>query len=317
MLLLQDSELLVVVNTIVRENQTSGILEGIEVNTDALLANVCRRLNEDNNFERTYHQLKTNNIKNQVKEGWEAGSTVGFIAGAAKGLLNSKEAVQKAIKLNETVEKIQKLNSWGTFFKNAAYEGAKASFWTGLVSAGIGYVLASDLNETNLREQQRELARFVIMDELNGLIRSRLAEQPRRVQELNQPQTNSDVNDVFYCSITQEVMIEPVLAPDGHSYERSALQQWYDVCVNQELEPTCPNTRINLPDPSTLPINYALRNLIRRTAEDTAQSIRVTNSLQTLFGRSQTSSQHSISNDSNRTISTQENYLQDMSSLNM
>ena len=31
----------------------------------------------------------------------------------------------------------------------------------------------------------------------------------------------------FICPITQEVMQEPVIALDGHSYERVAIEQWF------------------------------------------------------------------------------------------
>jgi len=33
-------------------------------------------------------------------------------------------------------------------------------------------------------------------------------------------------NDIV-CSITQEIMVDPVVAVDGHSYERKAIEQWF------------------------------------------------------------------------------------------
>jgi Mg-chelatase subunit ChlD len=34
------------------------------------------------------------------------------------------------------------------------------------------------------------------------------------------------INDTFYCPITYTIMIDPVIGPDGHTYERNAIQQW-------------------------------------------------------------------------------------------
>ena len=31
----------------------------------------------------------------------------------------------------------------------------------------------------------------------------------------------------FLCPITQEVMTDPVLTSDGHTYERDAIEHWY------------------------------------------------------------------------------------------
>ena len=32
--------------------------------------------------------------------------------------------------------------------------------------------------------------------------------------------------DVFLCAITHELMVDPVLATDGHTYEREAIETW-------------------------------------------------------------------------------------------
>ena len=36
-----------------------------------------------------------------------------------------------------------------------------------------------------------------------------------------------DVPDEYICSITFEIMEDPVFAMDGHSYERSAIEDWF------------------------------------------------------------------------------------------
>ena len=35
------------------------------------------------------------------------------------------------------------------------------------------------------------------------------------------------VPEAFVCSITQQVMLDPVVAGDGHTYERAAIQRWF------------------------------------------------------------------------------------------
>ena len=57
------------------------------------------------------------------------------------------------------------------------------------------------------------------------------------------------------CPITQEIMEDPVICADGHSYERSAITQWLLV------RDTSPCTNTTLSHRNVVP-NYALRNLI-------------------------------------------------------
>ena len=60
----------------------------------------------------------------------------------------------------------------------------------------------------------------------------------------------------FYCPITFGLMQNPVIAEDGHTYEREAIEQWF---VNHSTSP-----KTNLPLTSTnLIANIALRNTIR------------------------------------------------------
>ena len=43
--------------------------------------------------------------------------------------------------------------------------------------------------------------------------------------------------DRFQCPITQFRMVDPVLAKDGHSYDRKAIQQWFDAGHNTSPKP--------------------------------------------------------------------------------
>lgn len=52
-------------------------------------------------------------------------------------------------------------------------------------------------------------------DALNNLAMDTAAESA----ELTEP-------DAFCCPITKELMTDPVMTKDGHSYERHAIEQW-------------------------------------------------------------------------------------------
>ena len=40
-------------------------------------------------------------------------------------------------------------------------------------------------------------------------------------------ETGGPIPPDFICPITQEIMRDPVIALDGHSYERDAITQWF------------------------------------------------------------------------------------------
>lgn len=41
-------------------------------------------------------------------------------------------------------------------------------------------------------------------------------------------QSENKVNEVFYCPISGSLMREPVLAQDGQTYEKAAIQEWIE-----------------------------------------------------------------------------------------
>ena len=55
-----------------------------------------------------------------------------------------------------------------------------------------------------------------------------------------EPSAPSTMPAAFICSITQDVMSDPVMCADGHTYERAAIQQW--LAANS----TSPNTNLRL-----------------------------------------------------------------------
>jgi len=67
-----------------------------------------------------------------------------------------------------------------------------------------------------------------------------------------------DVIDAFVCPITGEVLLDPVLAADGHTYSRAAIAKWF------ERRQTSPLTGAQLPTTQLLP-NHAMRKAIEET----------------------------------------------------
>ena len=61
----------------------------------------------------------------------------------------------------------------------------------------------------------------------------------------------------FLCPITLTIMRDPVIGPDGHSYERSAIIQWL------QTNPHSPLTRQPM-TPQMLQTNYSLKTAIER-----------------------------------------------------
>ena len=74
-------------------------------------------------------------------------------------------------------------------------------------AAGVaGYVLAKEENELN-----------------EDKIRAKIEE--RKAKYRNTP-TGDDPNiEAFFCPILQELMVDPVMTPRGHAFERSAIEE--------------------------------------------------------------------------------------------
>jgi len=63
------------------------------------------------------------------------------------------------------------------------------------------------------------------------------------------------VEEVLRCPITYEKMKDPVIAADGHTYERLAIEIWL------KKHDTSPLTNLRLPHKHLVP-NYALKALL-------------------------------------------------------
>ena len=91
--------------------------------------------------------------------------------------------------------------------------------------------------------------------------KEQLKEENEQLKEENKQLENKilnkkNIDNNFICSITLEVMKDPVICSDGHTYERSAIEKWLST------ENHSPMTRQIITNNSLIP-NIALRNIIK------------------------------------------------------
>jgi hypothetical protein len=84
----------------------------------------------------------------------------------------------------------------------------------------------------------------------------RLADQLMRMA----PGEGAEPPDDFVCPITQELMVDPCFAADGHTYERHAIERWLQTKSNS------PKTGCALELTAVFP-NHLLRRQIREWQE--------------------------------------------------
>jgi len=82
-----------------------------------------------------------------------------------------------------------------------------------------------------------------------------------RVRRANRTTTTQiragEVSEHLCCTITAEPFEDPVMCADGHTYERSAIQQWF-----AEGHRTSPQTNVPLTD-LTLTPNFTVRRAVQ------------------------------------------------------
>lgn len=72
------------------------------------------------------------------------------------------------------------------------------------------------------------------------------------------------IPDIFYCPLSMKLMVDPVVTPNGDSYERSYIEKWLRTCG------TCPITRVNVSIGELVP-NIALKAAIQKKAKKELQ----------------------------------------------
>ena len=106
------------------------------------------------------------------------------------------------------------------------------------------------------RERERAAERAL------ALTRRQLDLKRSQLESLRCPITE-ELTDIVCCPIAHEVMQDPVILSDGHTYERAPIQAWLERCAQQNSEPTSPLTNAVL-DQTTMTPNIAVRILATR-----------------------------------------------------
>ncbi|XP_068173893.1 WD repeat, SAM and U-box domain-containing protein 1 isoform X2 [Antennarius striatus] len=118
----------------------------------------------------------------------------------------------------------------------------------------VGKFTANNIDGTELLSLTKETLVSELHIESVGL-RNKLL---RKVEELKSDLVCSGIPDEFLCPITRELTREPVLASDGYSYEREAIESW--ISTKNRSSPMT-----NLPLLTTLLTpNYTLKMAIGR-----------------------------------------------------
>ena len=75
------------------------------------------------------------------------------------------------------------------------------------------------------------------------------------------------LHQFFLCPLTHQLMADPVVAADGHTYEREAIEQWLQHQQAHGKPLTSPKTNEPLAHSHLIP-NHQLRALIREAHPD-------------------------------------------------
>ena len=78
--------------------------------------------------------------------------------------------------------------------------------------------------------------------------------------------SNTENFSVFMCPISRAVMVDPVMASDGYTYERCCIEQWL------ETSSRSPMTNLELPYTLLVP-NHAVRMLLKSLMEHTEPAV--------------------------------------------
>ena len=86
--------------------------------------------------------------------------------------------------------------------------------------------------------------------------------------------TSSTYPQAYYCPITLQIMTDPVICSDGHTYDRASIMRWF------EDHNTSPLTGLELNNLNLIP-NIVLRNLIQESFSQTSTTSNTTSNTTT------------------------------------
>ena len=77
---------------------------------------------------------------------------------------------------------------------------------------------------------------------------ARIKQQREEIKKLAAVIKERGMPEEIVCPITQDIMLDPVSAADGHAYERKAIEEWF-----AKGNKTSPNTNAELENRTLIP----------------------------------------------------------------
>ncbi|UPQ99934.1 U-box domain-containing protein [Chloropicon primus] len=121
---------------------------------------------------------------------------------------------------------------------------------------GIAYAMRGILYHTEVNDEDDNSS---IEDEMTPESLSKLVEEVRGSPSTSPPRASprKDLPKEFFCPITHDLMKDPVVLSDGHTYERKAIEKWIKLGKT-----TSPMTGVPLQNMSLTP-NFTLRSMLQ------------------------------------------------------
>ena len=180
------------------------------------------------------------------------------------------------------------INAAGELFVSDNWNNSIRKIEGASTTGGIGFQTAEGRNrrlrlqsaERRRREEEEKVRREEVIRRMDaqlaqikekhqrGVYNPKFQARERQVQLYH----GNEIPHEFKCPISREIMTDPVVTSDGHTYERSIIEQWFLTTTTspltglQVLNRTSPNTQLPLPNINLNP-NHALRNRIETWLE--------------------------------------------------
>lgn len=157
---------------------------------------------------------------------------------------------------DSTLKADVQMNAPGGFSKT--YEGLSVSVEQGTELASLPHLSKKEQQyRIHLQLAKGEQPAKVIIYKGAGLMGGMLEGEEEAEEEAEEELGDEGIPNECFCPITQEIMEDPVIAQDGHTYERAAIQQWFGTGRR-----TSPKTGVRLLSIELIP-NYTMRSLIQ------------------------------------------------------
>ena len=117
-----------------------------------------------------------------------------------------------------------------------------------------------DVDETEVIAHITSRARYLLTECKDVAKKAKKAQQEKEKIQSTDQQYMDDTSDDFICPITQEIMDDPVIAVDGHTYDRIAIEEWF---THKRVSP---KTNVQLDSIALLP-NHLIKRQITEWKE--------------------------------------------------